>query len=122
MVYNPVYQVYLVNDSLAVINQSGFLQNTTTPQAGYPIIFNDAGFGNVETWWVIDKADDNSYFLIYYCGSVLQWYFEGAIVFSANPSLPDAVVPAITDSYKKATGLDFTKFCSPLAGPQCPDA
>ena len=122
MIYNPMYQVYLVNESLAFINQSGFLMTKSTPQAGYPIIFDDAGFDNFETWWIIDKAADNSYYLIYYCGSVLQWYFEGAIIYSATPSLSDSAIPAITDSYKKATGLDFNTFCSPAVGSQCPDA
>ena len=53
-----------MNGSLSLVNQSGFLKNTTTPQVGYPVVFNDAGLGNVETWWIIDKADDNLCYLI----------------------------------------------------------
>jgi hypothetical protein len=116
MTYNPLYQVYLANGSLSLINQSGYLNTATTAQAGYRISFDDAGSGNYENWWVIDKADDNSYYLIYYCGSVLQWSFEGAIVYNRDGKLSDSDVTAITDSYKKATGLNFSNFCSP-----CPD-
>ena len=121
-VYSPHYQVYLANGSLGLIDQSGFVDTTTTNSAaGYKIAFEDAGISNYETWWIIDRADDRSYYLIYYCGNVLQWYFEGAIVLSEAPELPEKSVSAITDSYKKATGLDFSKFCSPRAGSGCPD-
>ena len=121
LIYNPLYQVYLANGSLSLINQTGFLNTATTAQKGYSIVFDDAGFGNFETWWVIDKAEDNSYYLIYYCGNVLQWNFEGAIVFTKDGKLPDAAIPAITASYKKATGLDFSGFCSPATGASCPN-
>ena len=121
-VYSPHYQVYLANGSLGLIEQSGYVINTdATSAAGYKIAFEDAGVSNYETWWVIDRADDRSYYLVYYCGSLLQWNFEGAIVFSKTPELSEKVTSAITDSYKKATGLDFSKFCSPKAGTGCPD-
>ena len=120
-VYSPHYQVYLANGSLGLIEQSGFMDISTTPQAGYAIRFEDAGVSNVERWWIVDMAEDNSYYLVYYCGSLLQWYFEGAIVFSKTPVLSEDAVPAITESYKKSLGLDFKKFCSPKAGTGCPD-
>lgn len=120
-IYNPHYQVYLANKSLGLIDQSGYINTQTTSKAGYSIVFEDAGVGNVETWWVVDKADDDSYYLVYYCGYELQWYFEGAIVLSKNPVLSTSAVTAITESYKKAVGLDFKKFCSPRAGSSCPD-
>ena len=112
-VYSPHYEVYLANGSLGLIKQSGYLKNGTTAKEGYSIAFEDAGVSNYETWWVIDKAKDNSYVLVYYCGSLLQWYFEGAIVFAHSPTLSDADTAAITASYKAATGLDFAEFCSP---------
>lgn len=112
-VYSPHYEVYLANGSLGLVKQSGFLMNGTTSKDGYSIVFEDAGVGNHERWWVIDKADDNSYVLVYYCGSLLQWNFEGAIVFAHDPKLTDDDVAAITASYKAALGLDFSKFCSP---------
>ena len=120
IVYNPLYQVYLANGTLGLINQSGYLNTASTPQAGYRIIFDDAGFGNYENWWIIDKAEDNSYYLIYYCGAEAQWNFEGAIVYTKSGKLPESAIPAITESYKKATGLDFSGFCSPTVT-DCPD-
>ena len=112
-VYSPHYEVYLANGTLGLVKQSGFLKNGTTPKDGYSITFEDAGVSNYETWWVIDKAEDDSYVLVYYCGSLLQWYFEGAIVFAHGPELSADKVAAITASYKSATGLDFAEFCSP---------
>ena len=120
LLYNAMYQVYLVKEGFSFVNQFGFLMTKMTPQASYPIVFDDAVVFNSATYWIIDKAADNSYYLVYYCGNVLQWYFEGAMVYSATPSLSASAIPAITDSYKKATGLDFTTFCSPTVGSQCP--
>lgn len=118
-IYNPNYQVYLANGSLGLINQSGYLRDTTSEEEGYSIYFVDAGVGNFEKWWIIDKADDNSYFLVYYCGNVFQWNFEGAIVLSRT-KLPTDAYPVIAESYKKAIGLDFAKFCTPVTD-NCPN-
>lgn len=119
-IYNPSYQVHLENGTLGFINQTGIVQAVSAdPKDGYSIVFTDTGFGNNETWWVFDKAEDNSYYLVYYCGNVLQWNFSGAIVFSKS-DISASIVPAITESFKKATGLDFSTFCSP-AITNCPN-
>ena len=125
-IYSPDYQVFLANGSMGLIKQSGYVNITTTSQAGYHVVFDDAGIGNFENWWVIDKVPVSSssgkyYYLIYYCGNVLQWNFEGAIVYSKTPELSEDDVPAVAASYKKATGLDFAKFCKVKAGTGCPD-
>lgn len=96
-----------------MVKQSGYLKNTTSAQDGYAVSFDDAGAPLSETFWVIDAADDAHYVLMYVCGTVLQWNFEGAMVYVKNPSLSisDDDVKAITASYKAAVGLDFSKFC-----------
>ena len=120
MSYNAMFQVYLENGGLKLLNQNGNIMTNSTPKAGYPIAFSDAGPFTSATYWIIDQVTD--YILVYYCGNVLEWNFEGAMVYSATPSLSASAIPAITDSYKKATGLDFTTFCTPVVGSQCPDA
>lgn len=119
--YTADYEVYTVNETLKHISQSGPVFSS---DSGFTISFRDAGLMNNESWWVFDQIDDtvskNTYFLVYYCGSVLQWNFEGAIVYSQSLSLADSALPAITRSYQANVGLDFSTFCSPaVAG--CPN-
>jgi len=99
------------------VSQSGALVDNA-PNPGFNISLEDAGLVNYQTWWIFDRIDDsantrNSYYLIYYCGNSLQWNFQGAIVYSKAAVLVDAVVPAITESFKSNVGLDYSSFCSP---------
>ena len=114
--YRPSYEVYLVNGSLKSVSQSGAIVDNA-PNPGFNISLVDAGLVNYQTWWVFDRVEDDtagiSYYLIYYCGNSLQWNFQGAIVYSKAAVLADAVVPAITESFKTNAGLDYSSFCSP---------
>lgn len=118
--YNPKYEVYLVNGSLTSVTQHFVLPNTT---AGSNITFTyfDVGLDHRETWWLLDKAPDGSYVLLYYCGNTLQWYYEGALVFSRTRTLSDTAYTNIAASYQKAIGLDLKQFCNPDTSSRCPN-
>ena len=121
--YRADYQAYLTNGTLKVISQSGPVFSDPAI-LGFNLSYEDAGLTNNESWWIFDQIDDatsgDSYFLIYYCGNVLQWNFEGSIIYSKGTSLADSAIPAISNSFKENVGLDFSTFCSPEAA-ECPD-
>ena len=108
--YAPSYLVPLANGSQVIIAQHFAMPNAP---AGQNISFSyyDAGLLHYETWWLLDKADDGSYLLVYYCGNTMNWNYEGAIVLSRNTSLPEETYTKIAATYKSAVGLDFSLFC-----------
>ena len=110
--YLPTYYVYLVNGSLAQMNEAYFIPNTT---AGSPIsfVYHDTGLYHNETWYLVDGAEDGSYILQYYCGNTLEWFYDGFLVLSRTQTLPDSSLSAIADSVRSATGLDVSTFCRP---------
>ena len=122
--YRADYQVYLLNNTLKVISQAGPILSDSSTLGGFNLSYLDAGLTNNESWWIFDRIDDissgDSYFLVYYCGNVLQWHFEGAIVYSKRTYLAESAECAISNSFKENTGLDFSSFCSPVAT-GCPD-
>ena len=74
-----------------------------------------------ETWWLLDKANDGSHMIMYYCGNTLQWYYEGALVLSKNQTLDKSVYADIATSFQKSVGLDLNDFCDVRATSTCPD-
>ncbi len=117
--YSPKYQVYLANGSLELVSQTMIIPNTS-PGEKVSFVYNDVGLPHYETWWLIDQADDKSYILLYYCGHTLEWNYDGALVFAREKSLPASDTASISNSYLKAAGLDYSKFCSTKTS-QCPD-
>ena len=88
---------------------------------GSPISFDITGLGPSlgMKWWLINQADDKSYILVYYCGNVLQWAFEGALVLSMKRTLTDADYTKIEALYMKAVSLKLAEFCSVDASSDC---
>ena len=117
--YLPFYQVYLANGSLSVASDP-YIIPITSPGENVSFVYHDTGLTHTETWWLIDEAEDQSYVLIYYCGNTLQWYYDGALVFSKETSLPASALTDVAKTYAKATGLDFSTFCKTSTSP-CPN-
>ena len=119
--YRPNYQVPLVNGSLMLIKQEMLIPNKSTPGANVSFVYHDMGLDHFETWWLLDKATDGSYIIMYYCGNTLQWYYEGALVLSRNQTLDKEVYANIATSFQKTVGLDLSKFCDVYTTTTCPD-
>ena len=94
---------------------------SSPPGQNISFVYNDVGLYHYETWWLIDKADDGSYILMYYCGHTLQWYYEGALALARNRTLDEAAYADIASAYQKAVGLDTSQFCSTTTATSCPD-
>lgn len=90
------------------------------PGTNISFVYHDLGMEHYETWWLLDKADDGSYILLYYCGNTLQWYYDGGLVMARNQTLTGADYKKIAAAYEKAAGIDATKFCHTEASPSCP--
>lgn len=118
MSYTPKYQAYLANGSLGLV-ESHFIFPNTTPGASIPLR-EKLGVAENQTWWLIDAAQDNSYVLVYYCGNVLQWYYDGALVLAKGKTLSDFNMANIAASYSRALGLNSAQFCS-VKNTVCPD-
>jgi len=83
-----------------------------SPGEGFTFQFDYAGGANNITWWVLDKADDGSYALVYYCGAALgNWNYVGGQVLARNTSLSPEAYAKITDSFESSVGLDLSEFC-----------
>ncbi len=118
--YSPEYQVYLVNGSLSLASQHMIMPNSA-PGKNISFVYHDVGLEHYETWWLIDKADDGSYALLYYCGNTLQWYYEGALVFARNRTLSEDAYKSIASAYQHAVALSTASFCDTSTLPSCPD-
>ena len=119
--YRPNYQVHLTNGSLLLVTQEMLLPNVSIPGANISFVYHDMGLDHHETWWLLDKAADSSYLLMYYCGNTLQWYYEGALVMARDRSLDAKVYSDISASFQKAVGLSLDDFCDTNTATSCPD-
>ena len=119
MDFKTTFQGYMVNGSRVKVSGEATVPSSSP---GSPISFDITGLGPSLSmkWWLIDQADDKSYILMYYCGSVLQWNYEGALVLSMNNTLPPADYTKIEASYMKAVGLKLADFCTVNASSSCP--
>lgn len=117
--YTQKYQVYLANDSLGLM-ESLFIFPNTTPGANISFKDNSMGFSEPLTWWLIDAADDGSYVLVYYCGNILRWYYDGALVLAKEKVLSDFNIANVAASYSRALGLNSVEFCT-VKNTVCPD-
>ena len=118
--YRPKYQVQLTNGSLLLVSQEMLLPNVSVPGSNISFIYHDMGLDHHETWWLLDKAADGSYMMMYYCGNTLQWYYEGALVLAKDRTL-DAQMYADISTFQKAVGLQLDGFCSINTSTSCPD-
>ena len=117
--YQTTYLAY-ASDGTVQVTQEAQMPNSA-PGINISFTYHDVcGSFHHETWWLIDSAEDGSYVQVYYCGNVLQWYYEGAIVLARNKTLSAADYITIANSYKKAVGLKLTDFCNTSTSP-CPD-
>ena len=110
--YSASYKVPLANGSIATVSQKFSMPNTAAGQ-GIKFSYIDAGVPLEDTWYLLDKAADGSYLLVYYCGTGLTWNYEGGVVLSRKTSLPEEAYKKIASTYNTTVGISFSKFCSP---------
>lgn len=113
--YEAKFDVYKVDGTRKLEESMATLMITPDYKAGYKMNFNIAGMPSDETWWVVDavESEGETYVLAYYCAKSLEWYSDGAIVFSRTKMLSTTAEPAINSAFKAALGMDFDlyKFC-----------
>ena len=118
--YSSYYQVYQANGSLSL----AYLQTVVAanePGSNISMAYDDIGLIHYETWWLLDKDDNFGYMLLYYCGSTLQWNYEGAQVLSRNTTLDESAYMHIANSYQQAVGLKLSDFSCNTGTKNCPE-
>jgi len=79
----------------------------------------DFGLTDEETWYVMHKDEDT--LVMYYCGSVLTWHFEGLLVMSSTTALnPDKA--ATVESIVTSLGFTDDQLCTPDPATYCKNA
>ena len=86
--YNALYDLMAVNGSM-IWNDIVMRGNEDIPGV-MTLKGHDSGFDNVQNWYVLMQSDDTM--LVYYCGDLMTWHFEGALVMSKTPILDPASI------------------------------
>ena len=71
------------------------------------------GLSFYENWYIVGESDGSKgipeFKLVAYKGHTLQGNYEGSFVYSKEPILPEAAIPAVKEAAAKV-GLDFDKY------------
>jgi len=59
--------------------------------------------------------------LVYYCGDLMTWHFEGVLVMSKTPTLNSERIPQLSVALK-AIELSFEDLCSLSPSSECQNA
>lgn len=115
--YNALYNLIAVNGTL-IWNDIQMQGSEDTPGV-LKLTGRDSGFEIVQHWYVLHQETDTM--LVYYCGDLMTWHFEGVLVMSKTPSLNSERIPQLTNSLA-AVGLSFSDLCSLSPSADCKDA
>ena len=119
--YRPSFEVANNNGSFDLINGTIYVTlKDTAPGEAINISYYLYGMPVNLTWYTLDGKDDNSTVLVYYCGNMLQWNFEGAVFLSRSPVIPPSSDAWFEEMLEKNTHLKYSDFCSPQLYP-CPN-
>lgn len=121
-VYRPTFEALTLNGSYTYVNGS-ILVDLTNTKPGEPIELDYLLYGvPVHTnWHVLTGTADNSTILVYYCGDIMkEWNFEGALILSRSPVLPEDAEILYSKMVSKSVNLPYVKFCKPQLAP-CPN-
>lgn len=75
----------------------------------------------MDTWWPLDKADDDSWIIVYYCGVSSGWNYKGGLVLSKLRMLTESEEMMVEESFFNAIGLKLADFCKPDTSLSCQD-
>ncbi len=119
--YRPTFEVLTPNGSFIFINGTVYVElDNTQPGEAIDLDYYLYGFPVHMTWHALDGAADNSSLLVYYCGNMLEWNIEGAMILSRSPILSPGDDGKFAQMVKKNTVLDYEEFCNPHLSP-CPN-
>ena len=119
--YRPTFEALTTNDSFVLVNGTIYVSlENTDPGEVIDIDYYFYGFPFHIRWFTLDGTADNSSVLVYYCGNVLQWSFEGSMIMTRSPILPPGSDSQFLDMVHKNTYLPYSVFCKPQITP-CPN-
>ena len=78
--YEALYNLIAVNGSL-IWNDIVMHGDESSPGI-FTLHGHDSGFDNTQQWYFLMQSDDTV--VVYYCGELMTWRFEGALVLSRS--------------------------------------
>lgn len=118
--FNPQYQVYLVNDTLRLMDQHSFYNDYDTKMNRVRLPFKDGGLDHHEDWYLVDKFPERGVIVVHFCSFTLNWRTAGSVVLSKNRVLPPDVVDQLPDVVRKTMGYDISEYCTNKVN-DCPE-
>lgn len=119
--YRPTFEVPATNGSSKLINGTIYVQlKDTAPGDVIEIDYYLYGLPVHLKWYTLDGAADNSSVLVYYCGNMSEWNFEGAMILSRSPILSPDADEQFASMVADNTPFNYNEFCTPQLSP-CPN-
>ena len=79
----------------------------------------DSGFENIQTWYFMVNTPDTA--MVYYCGDLMTWHFEGVLVMSKTPEFNEMRKGEIAVALAEI-GLSYSDLCDLDPETGCVDA
>ena len=115
--YNALYNLIAVNGTL--IWNDIIMRGSETSPGILTLNGRDSGFSNVQHWYIMHLSDDTM--LVYYCGDLMTWHFEGVLVMSKTPTLNQTKVPELTIALN-SLDLGWDDLCELKPSEECANA
>jgi len=104
--YEALYDLIAVNGTL--IWDDVVMHGNEDEPGILTLTGHDGGLTDVQRWFFLINEPDTM--LVYYCGSLMTWKFEGVLMMSKSEDLNPERLPDI--EYKlRALGLDWDDLC-----------
>jgi len=110
--FNPQYQVYLVNDTLRLMDQHSYYNDYDPKMNRVRLPFKDGGLEHHEDWYIVDKFPEHGVIVVHFCSYTLNWHTAGSVVLSKNSILPAEVEKLLPDVVRKSMGYDISEYCT----------
>ena len=112
-IYRPTFYTSGANDTLKLVNGSVLVDlDEINPGDTIELDYYMFGVPFKLSWHVLDGYPDGTIVFVYYCGSLLNWKYEGAMILSRSKELPNGSDQALKEQVSVTTGLDYNKFCT----------
>lgn len=99
--YEALYDLIAVNGTL--IWDDVVMHGSEETPGVITLTGHDGGLTDVQRWFFLINEEDTM--LVYYCGSLMTWHFEGVLLMSKTKDLNPLMYPLVTE---KLEALDLT--------------
>ncbi len=112
--YRPMFYINGLNDTMKLVNGS-ILVDLNEIDAGDTLQLDYYLFGVPFklNWYILNGYYDGSIVYVYYCGTLYNWDYEGAMILSRSKEIPTGMEQFLKEMVSESTtGLDYNYFCT----------